>query len=235
MDADYELAFQTVEGAKRALIVSSATCSRRRPRDRSEAVPVLARRHAVIVAAARDPELEPATTPPATARDVYGRRRARVLADRARVAHGLGRAGARWSRRRPNGLAAACVGAYLRAKAARPALSGRARPPGPVQHAEPDADQHRRQPEVAGHEALDQTRQHQPRHRPQHELHRRPRLPPQRLPARQRPGSTSAHPMRSPAVAATAMHDSSSTPWGRTSRSSSPLGRSRSSARRSRR
>ena len=37
------------------------------------------------------------------------------------------------------------------------------------------------------------------------------------------PGSTSAHPIRSPAVAATAMQESSSTPWGRMSRSSSPL------------
>ena len=81
-------------------------------------MPVLARRHVVIVASVRDPDLDAQlTTEPATARDVYGQAVALdVLAARARVAHGLERAGASVLEAPAKALPAACVGAYLRAK-----------------------------------------------------------------------------------------------------------------------
>ena len=84
-----------------------------------DAVPVLARRHVVIVASVRDPDLDAQlATPPATPRDVYGQAVALdVLAARARVAHGLKRAGASVLEAPAGALPAACVRAYLRAKA----------------------------------------------------------------------------------------------------------------------
>ena len=119
VDADYELAFQTVEGAKRSLIVIFCDLlEEAAARPLVDAVPVLARRHVVIVASVRDPDLDAQlTTPPATARDVYGQAVALdVLAARARVAHGLERAGASVLEAPAKALPAACVRAYLRAK-----------------------------------------------------------------------------------------------------------------------
>ena len=119
VDADYELAFQTVEGAKRRLIVIFCDLlEEAAARPLVDAVPVLARRHVVIVASVRDPDLDAQlTTEPATARDVYGQAVALdVLAARARVAHGLERAGASVLEAPAKALPAACVSAYLRAK-----------------------------------------------------------------------------------------------------------------------
>ena len=120
VDADYELAFQTVEGAKRSLIVVFCDLiEEAAARPLVDAVPVLARRHFVIVASVRDPDLDAQlATEPTVASDVYGQAVALdVLAARARVAHGLERAGARVIEAPAGALPAACVHAYLRAKA----------------------------------------------------------------------------------------------------------------------
>ena len=66
-----------------------------------------------------DPDLDRAVrTPPAAVGDVLAASVAvEALAARARVAAQLRRAGAEVLEAPPDGLAAACVGAYLRAKA----------------------------------------------------------------------------------------------------------------------
>ena len=120
VDADYELAFQTVEGAKRSLIVIFCDLlEEAAARPLVDAVPVLSRRHEVIVASVTDPDLDAQlATTPQTPRDVYGQAVALdVLAARARVAHGLERAGASVLEAPAAALPAACVRAYLRAKA----------------------------------------------------------------------------------------------------------------------
>jgi uncharacterized protein (DUF58 family) len=82
-------------------------------------VPVLARRHVVLVASVRDPDLDrQLVTAPATPLDVYGQAVALdVLEARGRVAHGLTRAGATVLEAPAGELPAACVRAYLKAKA----------------------------------------------------------------------------------------------------------------------
>ncbi|HWI74207.1 MAG TPA: DUF58 domain-containing protein, partial [Baekduia sp.] len=58
-DADYELAFRTVGGGKRALVVVlTDLLDEAAARALVDAVPVLTRRHAVLVASARDPDVE---------------------------------------------------------------------------------------------------------------------------------------------------------------------------------
>ncbi|HYT39984.1 MAG TPA: DUF58 domain-containing protein, partial [Acidimicrobiia bacterium] len=119
-DSDYELAFRSLGGGKRALvIVFTDLLEEGAARSLVEAVPVLARRHHVVVASVRDSDLDRAVrTPPAEVRDVLA---ASVVVEaldaRARVAAQLGRAGAAVLEAPPDTLAAACVGAYLRAKA----------------------------------------------------------------------------------------------------------------------
>jgi len=120
VDADYELAFQSVEGAKRSLIVVFCDLlEEAAARPLVDAVPVLARRHVVLVASVSDPDLDRRlVTAPATPLDVYGQAVALdVLAARARVAHSLRRAGATVLEAPAGELPAACVRAYLRAKA----------------------------------------------------------------------------------------------------------------------
>jgi len=120
VDSDYELAFRTVEGAKRSLIlVLCDLLEEAAARPLVDAVPVLARRHVVIVASVRDPDLDAKlSTPPQAPLDVYGQSVALdVLGARARVAHGLERAGAHVLEAPAGALPAACVRAYLRAKA----------------------------------------------------------------------------------------------------------------------
>jgi uncharacterized protein (DUF58 family) len=120
VDADYELAFQTVEGAKRSLIVVFCDLlEEAAARPLVDAVPVLSRRHVVLVASVRDPDLDrQLATSPATPRDVYGQAVALdVLGARARVAHRLERAGASVLEAPAGALPAACVRAYLQAKA----------------------------------------------------------------------------------------------------------------------
>ena len=119
-DSDYELAFRQVGGGKRSLvIVFTDLLEEAAARSLVEAMPVLARRHHVVVASVRDPDLDRAVrTPPADVRDVLA---ASVVVEaleaRARVAAQLTRAGAEVLETAPDTLAAACVGAYLRAKA----------------------------------------------------------------------------------------------------------------------
>ena len=119
-DSDYELAFRQVGGGKRALvIVFTDLLEEAAARSLVEAVPVLARRHHVVVASVRDPDLDRAVrTPPAQVRDVLAASVVvEALDSRARVAAQLTRAGAEVLEAPPDILATACVGAYLRAKA----------------------------------------------------------------------------------------------------------------------
>jgi uncharacterized protein (DUF58 family) len=119
-DSDYELAFRQVGGGKRSLvIVFTDLLEEGAARSLVEAVPVLARRHHVVVASVRDPDLDRAVrTPPAQVRDVLAASVVvEALDSRARVAAQLARAGAQVLEAPPDTLAAACVGAYLRAKA----------------------------------------------------------------------------------------------------------------------
>lgn len=119
IDSDYELAFRSVSGGKRSLIfVFTDLLEEAAARPLVEAVPVIARRHVVIVATAADPDLSALmSTEPTTERDVYGMSVALdVLASRRRVAARLRRAGAEVVEAEPGRLGSACVAAYLRAK-----------------------------------------------------------------------------------------------------------------------
>jgi uncharacterized protein (DUF58 family) len=83
-----------------------------------DAVPVLARRHAVVVASVTDPDLEAIVRRrPTRPADVYAQAAAvDVLDARARAAAHVRRAGVEVIEAPPPALAGACVRAYLRAK-----------------------------------------------------------------------------------------------------------------------
>ncbi len=120
LDSDYELAFRVVGSAKRGLVlVVTDLLDEGAGRSLVEAIPVLARRHAVIVASAADPDLLAlVATPPATPLDAYAASVAvEALEARDRVAHQLSRAGARVVEAAPQRLGVECVAAYLRLKA----------------------------------------------------------------------------------------------------------------------
>lgn len=120
VDSDYDLAFRTVSGGKRALIlVFTDLVDASAARSLVASVPVLTRRHAVIVASVRDPDLEAALRrAPAAPHDVYASAVALdVLDERRRVATQLEHAGARVVEAAPAALGEACVRAYLRLKA----------------------------------------------------------------------------------------------------------------------
>jgi uncharacterized protein (DUF58 family) len=120
VDSDYELAFATVASSKRALvIVFTDLIEEVAARSLVMAVPVLARRHEVVVAGVVDPDLDAALrTLPAHELDVYRAAAALdVLAARERAAARVRAAGARVLETAPGELARACVAAYLRAKA----------------------------------------------------------------------------------------------------------------------
>jgi uncharacterized protein (DUF58 family) len=119
VESDYELAFRRAEGNKRALVVVFCDLleeSAARPLAR--AVPVLARRHAVVVASPSDPTLEEIARGDG---DVLARARAVVASDvleaRRRAAATVQAAGARVLEAPPERLPAVLVAAYLRAKA----------------------------------------------------------------------------------------------------------------------
>jgi uncharacterized protein (DUF58 family) len=120
VDSDYELAFRHVGGGKRSLVVVfTDLLEEAAARGLVEAVPVLARRHHVVVASVRDPDLDRLMrTPPTQVLDVLA---TAVVLDaldaRARVAAELRRAGAEVLEAPAEALAAACVATYLRAKA----------------------------------------------------------------------------------------------------------------------
>jgi uncharacterized protein (DUF58 family) len=120
VDSDYELAFRTVGSGKRAFVlVLTDLLEETAAQPLVDAMPVLARRHAVVVAGVADPDLESMVrTPPGAPADVYAAAVALdVLDARARVAAQLRRGGADVVEASPELLPAACVGAYLRAKA----------------------------------------------------------------------------------------------------------------------
>jgi len=120
VDSDYELAFRTVGGSKRALVlVLTDLLDEAAASALLDAVPVLARRHAVVVAGVRDPGIgRIVSTPPDDPSDVFDMIAALdVLAARDRVAAELERAGATVIEAPPGDLPAACVAAYLSAKA----------------------------------------------------------------------------------------------------------------------
>jgi len=120
VDSDYELAFATVASAKRALvIVFTDLIEEVAARSLIEAVPVLARRHEVVVAGVLDPDLDAAVgARPEHVLDVYRAAAALdVLAARERAAARVRGAGARVLETPPAGLARAAVAAYLSAKA----------------------------------------------------------------------------------------------------------------------
>jgi uncharacterized protein (DUF58 family) len=73
VDSDYDLAFRSVGGAKRALIlVCTDLVDEAAAQSLVRAVPVLSRRHAVVIASVRDPDLDAAVRrPPAIPHDVY--------------------------------------------------------------------------------------------------------------------------------------------------------------------
>lgn len=119
VDSDHDLAFRAVGGGKRALIVVlTDLVDEAAARSLLDAVPVLARRHAVVVASVRDPDLDaPLTQTPQTPREVYaGAVALDVLDGRARVVERLRHQGATVIEASPVLLGEACVRAYLRLK-----------------------------------------------------------------------------------------------------------------------
>jgi len=119
LDSDHDLAFRTVGGAKRALVlVFTDLVDEAAARSLVDAVPVLARLHAVVVASVRDPDLDNAVARQPTApRDVYAAAVAiDVLDARHRVATRLRHLGADVIEAPPGLLGEACVRAYLRLK-----------------------------------------------------------------------------------------------------------------------
>jgi uncharacterized protein (DUF58 family) len=119
-DSDYELAFRTLRGAKRSfLLVLTDLLEEAAARPLVDAVPLLVRGHAVTVASAADTDLaELVRREPEAPVDVYGAAVALdVLDARARVSAQLRGAGSGVVEAEPARLAAACVAAYLRAKA----------------------------------------------------------------------------------------------------------------------
>ena len=120
VDSDYELAFHTVGGAKRSLVlVLTDLLEESAARPLVDAVPVLARRHVVVVAGMTDLDLAGLLrTPPSSRADAYAASVAvDVLEAREAVVDQLQAAGAEVVEAPPAGLARACVGAYLRMKA----------------------------------------------------------------------------------------------------------------------
>lgn len=120
VDSDYDLAFRSTAGGKRSLIlVFTDLVDAAAARSLIASVPVLTRRHAVIVASVRDPDLDRTLErEPATARDVYASAVAiDVLDERRRLATRLEHAGARVVEAPAAAFGEACVRAYLRLKA----------------------------------------------------------------------------------------------------------------------
>ncbi|MDA0165498.1 DUF58 domain-containing protein [Solirubrobacter ginsenosidimutans] len=119
LDSDYELAFRRAEGSKRALVVVfTDLLEETAARPLVEAVPVLSRRHVVVVASPSDPALAALAQahgdPLSDARAMIA---TDVLQARAKAAAQVRAAGARVLEAPPDRLPALVVAAYLRAKA----------------------------------------------------------------------------------------------------------------------
>jgi len=118
-DSDYQLAFRIVGRAKRALVfVFTDLLEEAAAGPLLEAVPVLARRHVVVVVSATDVDLvEVVRRSPGVVLDAYATVVALdVLNARTQVVQRLRALGAVVLEAPPNALAGACVGAYVRAK-----------------------------------------------------------------------------------------------------------------------
>ena len=119
-DSDYAAAFHAVGGGKRAcVVVLTDLVDEAAARSLVDAVPVLARRHAVVVATATDSDLvELLATEPATPLQVHAAAvAAEVLDARARAATQLRRSGAVVVEAPAARLGRVCVSAYLSLKA----------------------------------------------------------------------------------------------------------------------
>lgn len=120
VDSDYRAAFHGVAGAKRSLVlVFTDLIEDAAAEPLIAAVPVLARRHAVLIASVADPdELTMLRSDPESVEDVFA---ASVLAElfdtRATVVSRLRSAGATVVDASPDRLSRACVGSYLSLKA----------------------------------------------------------------------------------------------------------------------
>jgi uncharacterized protein (DUF58 family) len=120
VDSDFERAFQRVGRSRRALVaVFTDLVDEAAARSLTEAIPMLARRHAVVVASPSDPALEAALAGPgSTAFDAARRLVALdVLDARAAAAAKLRRSGAIVIEAPAGELADRCLRAYLEAKA----------------------------------------------------------------------------------------------------------------------
>ena len=119
MESDYDLAFRAVSGSKRSLVlVLTDLLEESAAKPLVAAAPVLARRHAVVVAGSTDPDLDALlSTEPTSARDAYAAAVAvDVLNARKRVVARLAGAGVTVVDAEPGDLPTACVRAYLRLK-----------------------------------------------------------------------------------------------------------------------
>ena len=228
LDSDYELAFRRAEGSKRALVVVLCDLlEEAAARSLVRAVPVLTRRHAVMVGSPSDPALEALAAADAAgrcARPRRGRRSRATCSPRARARpRRSGRRARACSRRRRTGC---------RRRSSPPTCG-----PRPAPCSEPAVRATRRAPRTAtnsekpergldrdgqlrpGREALEEAAQHEPRHRARGELDGRdaPRAA-ATSPRRSAPGWISAQPIRSPATPPTTMHEISSGPCEEISR-----------------
>ena len=112
-DSDFEAAFRRVEASKRAFVlVLCDLLEEAAARPLVEAIPVLTRRHAVVVASPADPGV----TAPAAGDDARAAVAADMLGARTRAAAMVRAAGAGFVEAPADTLARACVTAYLRAK-----------------------------------------------------------------------------------------------------------------------
>jgi len=120
VDSDFQRAFLRVGGSRRGLvIVFSDLIDETAARSLLQATPMLARRHAVVVASVSDPDLEAlASGSGERAQDIYGRTAAlSVLHARAGAVTRIRRAGAEVVQAPAGLLPERCVQAYLTAKA----------------------------------------------------------------------------------------------------------------------
>ncbi len=118
-DSDYELAFRAASQAKRSfVVVLTDLLEEAAARPLIEAVPLLAGRHAVLVASPMDTDIEALVSGPVeSVEDAYAAAAAvEVLAARSRAVARLRASGAEVVQAPPRLFAAACVESYLRAK-----------------------------------------------------------------------------------------------------------------------
>ncbi len=119
-ESDHELAFRTVGGGKRALVlVLTDLLDEAAARSLVAAVPILTRRHAVVVAGIADPDVAAILrTAPTRPEDASAQAVAVELVDaRRRAVAQLTRAGASVVETTPDTLSERCVAEYLRLKA----------------------------------------------------------------------------------------------------------------------